>query len=419
MKARTLPYSIKLLAGVAQVLGHKDLTFTKLDSMRLNRQEPMEAYQFNAIQDALSGLGHQVIFTTPTNTVVCVSLKNGKPVPRMLLSRSDIRVLEKPLDMEHVTRKYERARHRHPELALPRLEADKEKDRQKLLYWGVTEGVLKTRVDPHLAESGPVLPMTHLVLLLEKTKTARTIVHDQSAAFSSALGPMIVFNQRNRAKSNDNGRTLYLDTFAARVRRLNELLDIESSDDDDDDNEEEEEQRKKSLDKLVKAVEDDNSSSEEEEAPRKKKKKSKPKSKAKSVPASTKKAKRVDAPVETHDTTPVKKIKLNVTRAIAPISSTTNSDEEMEIVAPVQQAPTVSLALSLSSSSSSSSEEEDELPKPLDSSGATTTTTIPVVEPPITKKPFVLLPPRGPMPSQFDPSMVDAFFDNFGARFSS
>jgi hypothetical protein len=343
----------------------------------------------------------------------------------MLLSRSDIRVLEKPLDMEYVARKYERARHRHPELALPRL--DDEKDRQKLLYWGVTEGVLKTRVDPHLAESGPVLPMTHLVLLQDKTKTARTIVHDQSAAFSSALGPMIVFNQRNRAKSNDNGRTLYLDTFAARVRRLNELLDIESSDDDD---EEEEEQRKKSLDKLDKiAVEDDSSSSsEEEEAQRKKtkKKKSKPKSKAKSVPASTKKAKRVEAPVETHDTTPVKKIKLNVTRAIAPISSnatsTTNSDEEMEIIAPiqpaqpVQQAPTVSLALS--SSSSSSSEEGEEEPKPLGSIEVLATTT-PVVAPPTAKKPFVLLPPKGAMPGQFDSSMVDAFFDNFGARFSS
>jgi hypothetical protein len=225
-------------ADVLKVLGRPELDKDTLNRWRLSRQD---AWKYNRVQEQVSDLMHRATQQTPSNTVCCVSMAtDGRtPVAAPLLKRGDVRVMEKEeLDMNALRLAYRRAQQRPPDE-----HPDLEGSNGRLLHWAITRaGLVKTRTDPHLASSGDVLPMRHVVLLIggdaDAKKTARCIALDGAQAFNQALGPLVVFKARLRAKRTDNGLEFYVAAFNQRVRDLALLLDPEVAADgavDDDD----------------------------------------------------------------------------------------------------------------------------------------------------------------------------------------
>ena len=205
-------------------MGHPEYSQKRLSKMRL---DATDAFLFNQMEEIMGAISNRAVFATPSNAVLCI---DAKLKPRFFLDRPDVRMLEEPLpDIKKLRHKCAKALRRDPGLELsPETQAND----AKLLYWAIDEGVLDWRREPHRTDTGDVLPMSQAVLILEKTKEARSMKYDQSQAFSTALGSLIVFNLRSRVNDKGNNKQMYFDSFYSRLRRLNELLDHTGDDGD-------------------------------------------------------------------------------------------------------------------------------------------------------------------------------------------
>lgn len=354
----------KRAAQVLAVLGYSGATYshTALEAMRL---DPEKALLYNQIMAQVSDLLAVARYDAASNTVCCVSVAaDGQTlVAQPLLKRSDVRVLQKKLDMDVARLAYRKAQQTRPELP------DLEGDNARLLYWAIKEGVLKTRTNPHLASSGKVLPMHHVVLMQPKSGTARSMVHDtqKDHPFRQALGPLIVFRSRRRTNAtNENNLALYDETFHARIEGLRQCLgdagapandadelDVDTGADEavDDDG-----QR---ADKRASDDEDDADGDDDydDEKEKKKKKSAKPKKKKdkgkkkksskKAHPPKKQQRAAIDEPVAAVKTddddaaAPKKKIKLNVAPSTPPqvlvIGADDHDDDDDDDEQPVEE----------------------------------------------------------------------------------